>query len=135
MGSVKSSLVAAAAALVSTGAIAADLSLPPPHPVEEFGAGWYLRGDLGFSNQQVSSVTNPGGNPAINPAIISVVPNGLGFDSAPIFDVGSGYRGSMRPPNTAARPTFTTATTPRLRQAAVRLALAPTITRHASPKF
>jgi opacity protein-like surface antigen len=95
MGSVRCSLVAAAAGLISTGAMAADLPvIMPAHPpiLEEFGGGWYLRGDLGFSNQQVSSVTNPGGNPAINPVIISVVPNGLGFDAAPIFDIGFGYR-------------------------------------------
>jgi opacity protein-like surface antigen len=91
MGRVKNSLVAAAAAvLVSTGAIAADLPIVAP-VVQEVGA-WYVRGDLGFSNQWVSSVTNPGGNPAINPAIISVTSNGRGFDAAPLFGVGVGFR-------------------------------------------
>jgi opacity protein-like surface antigen len=95
MGSVRSSLVAAAAMLVSTGAIAADLPMimpaAPPH-VEEFGAGWYLRGDLGFSNQQITSLTSPAYNPALNPGIVNVAQIGNGFETAGIFDLGIGLR-------------------------------------------
>jgi opacity protein-like surface antigen len=95
MGSVRCSLVAAAAGLISTGAMAADLPvIMPAHPpiLEEFGGGWYLRGDLGFSNQHVSSVTSPSYNPALNPGLINVVQVGNGFDSAGVFDIGFGYR-------------------------------------------
>ncbi len=86
-------LIAAGAAslsLMSTAALAADLPMPPPYippPVEDFG-GWYLRGDIGFSNQSVKRLDNllyydPG---------ITVQNTGLGFDSAGIFGLGAGYR-------------------------------------------
>lgn len=95
MGSVKSSLVAAAAGLVSTGTMAADLPMmmpAAPPVVEEIGSGWYLRGDIGFSNQQISSLTSPSYNPALNPGLVNVVQVGNNFDSAGIFDVGVGLR-------------------------------------------
>ena len=82
MRSVKSLFVAAATALVSTAAVAADMPsiAPPPGPypqaypqpaypqpypqqyaqpsmIEDFG-GWYLRGDIGMSNQKVRSLFN-----------------------------------------------------------------------------
>ena len=94
MRSVKFLLVAGVAALASTAARSADLPIaipPPPHqymaPVEDFG-GWYLRGDIGMSNQKVKSLFNvlyltPG---------TGVVTTGLGFDSAPIFGIGVGYQ-------------------------------------------
>jgi opacity protein-like surface antigen len=61
MGSVKSLVLAGAAALVMIpGALAADLGapMPPPilprvqAPVEEFASGWYLRGDVGVGRQE-----------------------------------------------------------------------------------
>jgi opacity protein-like surface antigen len=99
----------AVATLASTGANAADMpvQLPMPPPVmqpvcvpraqapmypgvpicieEEFNS-WYLRGDIGMSNQQVGSLSNflYAGN--------SVVPVGMGFDSAPFFGLGFGYQ-------------------------------------------
>lgn len=90
MRTLKNMIAAGAATLISTAALAADLPMPPPYippPVEDFG-GWYLRGDIGFSNQSVKRLDNalyyaPG---------ISVQNTGLGFDSAGIFGLGAGYR-------------------------------------------
>ncbi|HTK14726.1 MAG TPA: outer membrane beta-barrel protein [Xanthobacteraceae bacterium] len=52
---------------------------------EEFG-GWYLRGDIGMSNQKVSHLDNAlyAGN--------TIEHHGVGFDSAPFFGLGVGYR-------------------------------------------
>jgi opacity protein-like surface antigen len=95
MRSVKSLVVAGAASLLSSVAFAADMpSIAPPPPmyapppVEDFG-GWYLRGDIGFSNQKVSRLDTPGYH---DPGI-SVPPTlGLGFDTAGTFGLGVGYR-------------------------------------------
>ena len=60
MRSVKFLVAAGAASLLSSAAFAADMPIVPPPmsyapPVQDFG-GWYLRGDIGFSNQNVNSV-------------------------------------------------------------------------------
>lgn len=55
---------------------------PPPVVVEEF-SGWYLRGDIGMSNQQVKSLDNSAG--------LAPIESSYGFDSAPIFGIGFGY--------------------------------------------
>jgi opacity protein-like surface antigen len=84
---------AGAASLLTNVALAADLPVSPPPqyyappPVEDFG-GWYLRGDIGMSNQSVKNLDNalyytPG---------TSVEHKGLGFDSAGIYGVGLGYK-------------------------------------------
>ncbi len=91
MRSVKSLIAAGAASLLSSAAFAADMPIaaPPmyaPPIVEDFG-GWYLRGDIGFSNQRVKSVT-----PSFLDPGISVASAGRGFDSAGIFGLGVGYR-------------------------------------------
>jgi opacity protein-like surface antigen len=79
---------AAVSAIISNAANAADL--PPPvvvQPVVEFG-GWYLRGDIGMSNQEVKNLDN---------ALFATAP-GLtwldkgSFDSAPILGLGFGYK-------------------------------------------
>ena len=60
MRSVKSLLAAGAATLISSMAFAADMpiSAPPMYaPPADFG-GWYLRGDIGFSNQRVDRLNN-----------------------------------------------------------------------------
>ena len=61
MRSVKSFIAAGAATLLSSAAFAADMAIaPPPYAapvVEDFG-GWYLRGDIGFSNQRVERLNN-----------------------------------------------------------------------------
>ncbi len=91
MRTLKNLLAVGAATFISSAALAADLPPPPPMyippPVEDFG-GWYLRGDIGFSNQQVKRLDNalyytPG---------TSVQNTGLGFDTAGIFGLGAGYR-------------------------------------------
>ena len=89
MGRVRVILLAGAAAIVSTSALAADM--PPvmyqAPPVEAFG-GWYLRGDIGMSNQRVKNIHNILMDDASQ---FTWVDKG-GFDSAPIFGVGVGYQ-------------------------------------------
>ncbi len=94
MRSVKYLVAAGAASLLSSAAFAADLPImsPPqpyyaPPPVEEFG-GWYLRGDIGFSNQNVKSVRDTNSAAYDNVAVSSTG----SFDSAGIYGGGIGYR-------------------------------------------
>jgi opacity protein-like surface antigen len=75
---------AAALGLAPTLAIAADMPLPPmPEPVA-FG-GWYLRGDIGITNQAVKKLDSPAFTPAVD--VLQ-----KGFDSAGSFGVGIGYQ-------------------------------------------
>src|SRR5882672_2963828 len=88
-------LLAAAGAVVilaMPAARAADLPpLPPPmyqRPIIQEFSGWYLRGDIGFSNQKVDKIFNvletaPG---------ITAQRKGLDFDAAPFFGLGIGYQ-------------------------------------------
>jgi opacity protein-like surface antigen len=68
---------------------AADMAYaPPPPPMEKFAEGWYLRGDIGMSNQRTGGLDN---------VLFATAPNLRwldkgGFDSAPTFGVGVGYR-------------------------------------------
>ena len=83
-------LIAAGAVTLSTAAFAADLPIaaPPmyaPPPPAEFG-GWYLRGDIGMTNQSIKSLTNTDPNAA------AFTSNGIGFDSAMLWDIGVGYQ-------------------------------------------
>jgi opacity protein-like surface antigen len=75
--------------LMSSAAFAADMAIaPPPYAppvVEDFG-GWYLRGDIGFSNQRVSRLNN-----ALDVNATTSVQN-LNFSTAGIFGLGAGYR-------------------------------------------
>jgi opacity protein-like surface antigen len=75
----------AAAGLAVTAANAADLLLPPPPPPPVF-SGWYLRGDIGMTNQKVNSLGN-----AVAPGT-SVGTEFLTFDSAPLYSLGGGYQ-------------------------------------------
>lgn len=99
------SICAIAGALVSvaTQATAADMSYPPPQaPIcvskaqahmwpgvplcaEETFNGWYLRGDIGITNQQLGKLEN-----SILPASAREV--SLDFDSAGLFGLGVGYQ-------------------------------------------
>jgi opacity protein-like surface antigen len=56
----KFALASVAAGLAITTANAADLLPPPPPPPVAVVAfsGWYLRGDIGMTNQQTTSLTN-----------------------------------------------------------------------------
>jgi opacity protein-like surface antigen len=108
MRSVKSVVVAGAVALLSTTAFAADVPIAPPPPygyapppgygpppqayapppvADEF-VGWYLRGDVGLTQQKVKSLHNvlyedPG---------VSVQTLGAGFSGASLFGLGVGYQ-------------------------------------------
>jgi opacity protein-like surface antigen len=91
MRCVKCLLAAGAASLLSTAAFAADMPIAPPPmyappPAAEF-SGWYLRGDIGMTNQQLKSLNNP--DPTVPASLVST---GMGFDSATLFDVGVGYQ-------------------------------------------
>jgi opacity protein-like surface antigen len=90
MRSVKCLVAAGAASLLSSVAVAADMAIMPspmyaPPPVEDFG-GWYLRGDIGFSNQRVNRLNN-----ALDAASTSSVQH-LSFNTAGIFGLGVGYK-------------------------------------------
>jgi len=90
MRNVKSLIVAGAASVFSTAVFAADLPIaqPPMYapPLVDFG-GWYLRGDIGFSNQSVSRVLDTNSTAYNNVAVSQT----SSFGSAGIFDVGVGY--------------------------------------------
>lgn len=96
MRSVKNLIAAGTASLISTAAMAADLAPPimPPPPLytpppccEDFG-GWYLRGDIGMSNQSVKSLQNVLNN---SPGS-TFTPVFYDFDSAMTFGGGVGYQ-------------------------------------------
>jgi opacity protein-like surface antigen len=92
MRSVKSLVAAGAASLLSSTAFAADTAIMPPPPmsyapppIEDF-EGWYLRGDIGFSNQRVNRLNN-----VLDAANTTSVQN-LAFNTAGIFGLGVGYK-------------------------------------------
>ena len=92
MRSVKLIIAAGAASLLSQAAVAADMAIAPPPQmyapppvVEDFG-GWYLRGDIGFSNQRVDRLNN-----VLDRNNTSSVQN-LSFNTAGIFGLGVGYK-------------------------------------------
>ncbi|MBK5959071.1 cell envelope biogenesis protein OmpA [Rhodoplanes elegans] len=91
MASVKLLAVAGSAVLLTLNAAgAADLPLaPPPVPVVQDYSGWYLRGDIGFSNQQVKEIDNLLYH---QPQVTSVVNKSKSFDAAPFFGLGVGYQ-------------------------------------------
>jgi opacity protein-like surface antigen len=90
MRSVKLIVAAGAASMLSSMALAADMAIAPPPmqyappPVEDFG-GWYLRGDIGMTNQSLKSLDQR----SITPTTQST---GMGFDSAGTFGLGVGYQ-------------------------------------------
>lgn len=93
MRSVKFLLAAGAASLLSSTAVfAADMPIAPPPayappPIEDFG-GWYLRGDIGMTNQRYSDLSDP---------YLATVPNWHwldkgGFESGMLYGAGVGYQ-------------------------------------------
>lgn len=93
MRSVKFLLAAGAASLLSSTAVfAADMPIAPPPayappPIEDFG-GWYLRGDIGMTNQRYSD---------LNDAFLASVAGRQwldkgGFDSGMLYGFGVGYQ-------------------------------------------
>jgi len=93
MRSVKYLVAAGAASLLSSVAFAADMAIAPspmyaPPPVQDFG-GWYLRGDIGFSNQRVDNIRST--NAALYQGLNSFSET-TNFDSAGTYQVGAGYQ-------------------------------------------
>ncbi len=98
MGSFKHyALAGILAVAASMTANAADLLPPPPMPYApavEVGGGWYLRGDIGMTNQDVDRLS------FVPPAVATSVGVGdesfekvhLDFDSSPLFGIGVGYQ-------------------------------------------
>jgi opacity protein-like surface antigen len=89
MGQLKTyALAGILAVAAATTTRAADLPFPPPEmapPPVEFGGGWYLRGDIGFSNQNVDRLSN-----VIGDGTTDTIQKG--FDGAPFGGVGVGYK-------------------------------------------
>jgi opacity protein-like surface antigen len=83
--------LAGAAAAMSTAALAADFppTLPPVQPVLQAAteSGWYLRGDIGITNQQLRSLRQ-----RLDSTLLTSEQVGMGFDSSPFFLVGVGYQ-------------------------------------------
>jgi opacity protein-like surface antigen len=91
MVSVKAIAFAGVGLIATTAANAADmpqLMPPPPMPYyEDFARGWYLRGDIGMSNQRVGSLFN-----VLYDTTERVENIHKDFDSAPLFGLGIGYQ-------------------------------------------
>jgi opacity protein-like surface antigen len=93
MRSVKFLVAAGAASLLSSMAFAADMAIAPPPmysppPPADFG-GWYLRGDIGFSNQRVDNIRK---NDPVAYSQINTLTETTAFDTGGIYDIGAGYR-------------------------------------------
>src|SRR5450631_1710895 len=83
----KFAMASAAAGLAITAANAADLPLAPvPIAVIQDFSGWYLRGDVGMTNQTVGSLAN-----VVAPGTAGGA-KFLSFDSSPLFSLGGGYQ-------------------------------------------
>ncbi|MCP9629646.1 outer membrane beta-barrel protein [Rhodopseudomonas palustris] len=93
MRSVKMMMAAGAASLIASTAMAADMPIAPPPayappPAEDFG-GWYLRGDIGFSNQKVKDLRY-GRDSAYSQ--LTSFDQQTSFDAAGIYGLGVGYQ-------------------------------------------
>jgi opacity protein-like surface antigen len=88
MARMKMLAVAGSAVFLTLGAAnGADMALPMvPRPVAHEFSGWYLRGDIGFTNQRVKSLDN-----VVAPGTV-VQTQFLTFDGAPLFGLGVGYQ-------------------------------------------
>ena len=92
MASVRLAALAGAALIIGVQAAGAA-DMPPiiqkaPPPVAAFG-GWYLRGDIGFSNEYLRGHVF---DPTPLAPLSSDLTASSGFDSAGIFDLGVGYQ-------------------------------------------
>ena len=92
MRSVKFLIAAGAASLLSSAAFAADMAIMPPPPmayappvVEDLG-GWYLRGDIGFTNERVEKRQY-----YTYPSLLSLDQSSE-FDAGGNFGFGVGYK-------------------------------------------
>lgn len=90
MASMKMLAVAGSAVLYSLGAAsAADMPMLMQRPVVHDFSGWYLRGDVGMTNQRVKNLDNLLYH---NGAYDSVTTVHKGFDSGVLFGLGVGYQ-------------------------------------------
>ena len=84
-------LAACGCVVIATPAVfAADLVIPPPMPVPippAVTSNWYLRGDIGYSNQQVDELENE-----LIAGYDDYEQDGLDFDGGPTFGVGVGFQ-------------------------------------------
>lgn len=96
MRSLKYLIAATAASMLSTAAMAADLPIAPPPayappPPADFG-GWYLRGDIGMTNQSFKSLHSASID-RVNSTFPGALQNsGMGFDSSTSYGIGVGYQ-------------------------------------------
>ncbi len=93
MGQIARLVFTTVASLGVSQALAADLlppPPPPPPPPAEIGGGWYLRGDIGMTNQKVDKVVNPQLDAAFPVARVAF--DQSEFASAPFFGLGVGYQ-------------------------------------------
>src|SRR5437899_3356949 len=95
MGRVTILALAAATALLSKPALAADLPYPMPPMMPQVvqapvldTSGWYLRGDIGMSMERFKKLSHP--SFATAPQFIFI--DSGGFDSAPFFLGAVGYQ-------------------------------------------
>lgn len=79
--------VAGATAFSATASLAADIFAPPPPPMKESFGGWYLRGDIGMTNQSVDRLDN-----VLFPGTPNLVFHDLNFESGMLFGIGVGYQ-------------------------------------------
>jgi opacity protein-like surface antigen len=83
-----SKLALVACAVAATAISAADAAdMPAPVVPAEVMSGWYLRGDIGYANQQVDELFN-----ALYDTAVSVDNQFKDFTGAPFIDAGIGYR-------------------------------------------
>jgi opacity protein-like surface antigen len=86
MSSMKLLALAAATALLTTAAVAADFPVAP-RVVEAPSGGWYLRGDIGMTNQQVKTLDN-----VLFATTANLVIHDKNFEAGMLFGLGAGYR-------------------------------------------
>ena len=84
--------VAATTVLSATACLAADrapVMYPPivPPPVVESFSNWYLRGDIGMTNQMVGSLDN-----VLFPGTANLVIRDKNFESGMLVGIGAGYQ-------------------------------------------
>jgi opacity protein-like surface antigen len=76
-----------ASALIATAANAADFPMPAPVAPPVDTSGWYLRGDIGMTNQQVKTLDND-----LFASTPNLVIHDKNFEAGMLFGVGAGYR-------------------------------------------
>ena len=88
MQSLRNLALAGAAALALVPAAARGADMPQPYfkaPVVEDYGGWYLRGDIGITNQRVKKLDSPAFTPTVD--VLQ-----KGFENGGLFGLGIGYQ-------------------------------------------